>query len=322
MFSLLLLACSDPAPPPAPEPPPALPHVKLAIARPSAANAVAWVGVESGAWERHGLDVTIIQFSSSASAVEALAADTVDYALVGGVAVIKADFEGGDLTLLAGPLNRSVRRLVAGQDITSLEDLRGKRIALGDKGTGEAVAIQTALVAAGLPLDQVSWRYGKGGSLSVVRKDQAEAVSSTAPVDKLPELGLHVVLDLARDGGPYPALQLAARNGTAAGATASPLLAGLTEAMATYRDDRALALRVMDRHMALTDEAAAWSYDHEGPSLYSFPPEPDLAGLQRAIDHYAAHQPRYVGHQAAELVDTTALRALSLATPPAATDAP
>lgn len=310
MLILLLLAagCARPVSSTAPEPEPM--RVKLGLVRATPASALAWVGTESGAYGLEGLEVSVVQLPSSGELLDALAVGTVDFALVGGVGVLKADFDGGDLVVLAGLLNRSTRRLAGSSSLTGVADLAGKRVAVGPKTAVDTLATQLALIDAGVDLDTITWRHGKGGALGGVVKGKADATSTNAPPSRVAEKDLQVLLEYASDAGAFPELQVAARIPTADGPLAAPFLRALVNAAEAYRTDRERALGWLEPHMAATPEALAWSFDHAGPAHYSWPPLPDPVGYQRVLNLLAVSEPRYQDHQAAELFDTRVIDAL------------
>ncbi len=309
MVLLTWLACAEPAPEPV-EPEVTAPPVKLGLARAGAATGIAWVGVESGAFEAHGLDVAVVQLSTQKQLADALDAGLVDFALLGGVALVKKDFEGSDLVVLAGLVDRSTRRLAATLKVSEPTDLLGARVAVGGRTGADTLATQLALSRLGVPQDEVTWVYDKGGSLGSLARRKVQASVTAAPPRRIEDRDLKVLVELSEVPQPFPELVVATRIPTAEGPLVEPMLRGLVAAVELARSDRDRTLAVLGRHTAAAPEDLAWELDTRGPQTFTWPPEPTLVGFQAVIDHLALSAPIYVDHEAAPLLDTRVLDGL------------
>lgn len=117
-------ACGEAAPPPEPV------SLSLAISR-EAMSAIAYVARDHGLFTSNGLDVTLIESSSSQVGLQALLDAEVDAALVADTPIALSALDGKPVRIIATVATATNDlRIVARSDagIQTPEDLRGKRI--------------------------------------------------------------------------------------------------------------------------------------------------------------------------------------------------
>lgn len=102
------------------------------------------------------------EFTAGPPIIEAAAADQIDVAWVGSAPPIFGAAAGADFKVVAAVQERDQKQdsilVPSGSDVTSVEDLRGKSIAVG-KGTSAHGHLLLALEAAGMTLDDVEPQY-------------------------------------------------------------------------------------------------------------------------------------------------------------------
>jgi NitT/TauT family transport system substrate-binding protein len=138
-----------------------------------------------GYWEEEGLDVKIEIVSGSSAAVQQLIAGNVDIAHPSGPATAQGVGAGHCLRQVYSFDHVNVFGLAgdAGQDITSLEDLRGGVVGVSEPGGGEIPLLRAVLTEAGLQED-VDYQFlpiGEGGALTAnaLQQGQAQAYGSS-----------------------------------------------------------------------------------------------------------------------------------------------
>lgn len=161
------------------------------------------------------------QFNAGPVAMEALHAGALDLCFVGPTPAINAHARAGDVVLVSNVANGGTVLVArAGTGIGSVEDLRGKRIAVPQIGNTQDAMLRHLLMAAGIRLKD------HGGDTSVLPVDNPDIVAlfQTGQLDAacVPEpwgarleadLGAHIVLDWDSvwRGGSYPVTVLVAR---------------------------------------------------------------------------------------------------------------
>ena len=124
LYSLLLLLglstlpLSSEAGTPTSKPPPA--RLRIAYAAPIGVMAPVWMAAESGALKAEGLEAELI-FVEARAAIAALIAKEIDALEISAPGIIPAAIAGGDITMIAGLLNKMIFSYHAHKDIKSLE---------------------------------------------------------------------------------------------------------------------------------------------------------------------------------------------------------
>jgi len=93
-----------------------------------------WVAKDAGLFRKHGLDAEIVYFRGGQMATQALVAGDPPIVNIG--TVVQANLQGHDVVLIASSENTYSYSVVARPGITTIEQLRGKR--LGVSGFGSA----------------------------------------------------------------------------------------------------------------------------------------------------------------------------------------
>jgi NitT/TauT family transport system substrate-binding protein len=120
-------------------------RLRIAYSSISAAYTGIWVAHDAGFFAKEGLDNQIIFIGSATQLAQVLVAGDVDIASLGGGPVMAASLSGADLKVIGNNVNKLIFSIHAKPEIKSLEDLRGKRIAVSRFGSSADVAARAAL---------------------------------------------------------------------------------------------------------------------------------------------------------------------------------
>ena len=103
------------------------------------AGALVYVALDQGYFEKNGLNVTIKDYGSGKAACNALIAGKADISTSAGFVFVSNSFDNPDLRILGTVATVEVKELVARKDkeITTTDDLIGKRIGVTKKSGGE-----------------------------------------------------------------------------------------------------------------------------------------------------------------------------------------
>jgi ABC-type nitrate/sulfonate/bicarbonate transport system substrate-binding protein len=118
--------------------------LRVAYAAPIGVMAPLWMAAASGAFRAQGLEVEMVFVEPSAT-IAALIAKEVDAVEQSAPAMIPAVLAGGDVTMIAGLLNRMIFSFHAQKDIQSAAQLRGKIIGTDRLGTAQDYGTRVAL---------------------------------------------------------------------------------------------------------------------------------------------------------------------------------
>jgi ABC-type nitrate/sulfonate/bicarbonate transport system substrate-binding protein len=118
--------------------------LRVAYAAPIGVMAPLWMAAESGAFRAEGLEVEMV-FIEPAATMAALIAKEVDAVEQSAPAMIPAALAGGDVTMIAGLVNKMIFSFHAQKEIKSAAQLRGKIIGTDRVGTAQDYGTRVSL---------------------------------------------------------------------------------------------------------------------------------------------------------------------------------
>jgi NitT/TauT family transport system substrate-binding protein len=326
LLLVLTTACSSataPAAAPAPTSPPPAPAttptaaasadvlpITIGYSAMVASQSLAWIALQTGLFDKHGLEVhEIPYFNSSSQATAALLSGSVDTVITGGIGIMSAVVEGADLKLIAASKNQLAGKIMARPGINSVEDLRGKQVVVGARGSNtEYMAIQV-LRRSGLEVGRdFSFVYA-GGSPEVaaaLSADAAQASAVVAPDDKrAADVGAHELVDVTRMVLKYPATNLAVSGKVLRERPEAlrRLVEALKDAVQVYKSDPDTALRVISGYTKQTPEALRPAYEEER-SIMADQLRVDPESIAAAIEDIAKDKPAIRGKSYEDFVDS------------------
>jgi ABC-type nitrate/sulfonate/bicarbonate transport system substrate-binding protein len=218
--------------------------------------------------------------------------------------------EGADLKLIAASKNQLAGKIMARPGISSVEDLRGKQVVVGARGSNtEYMAIQV-LRRSGLEVGRdYSFVYA-GGSPEVaaaLAADAAQASAVVAPDDKrAADVGAHELVDVTSLALKYPATNLAVSGRTIRDKPEAlrRLVEALRDAVQVYKTDPDTALRVIAGYTKATSvETLRPAYEEER-RIMSDQLRVDPESIAAAIADLATDKPAIRGKTYTDFVDT------------------
>jgi ABC-type nitrate/sulfonate/bicarbonate transport system substrate-binding protein len=264
----------------------------------TASQSLPWIALETGLFAKHGLDIReLVYISSSAQGTAALLSGSVDAAVVGGVGIISAVIEGGDVKLIAGTKNQLAGKIMARPEIVSIEDLRGKRLAASGRGSNtEYMAVQV-MRRSGMEVGRdFSFVYvgGNQETVAALTNDSAQAAASVPPDDRrLATAGAHELVDVTRLDLKYPATALAASGKSIREKPEGlrRLVASFKDAVQVYKNEPDTTLRIISKYTRIDDlEFLRPAYELErGIMADDVRVDPDA--ITAAIEDIAADKP-------------------------------
>jgi NitT/TauT family transport system substrate-binding protein len=243
---------------------------QVTIAYPSATTSetALWAGIEQGFFKKNGLDVTAEQVSAS-PALASLVKGQVQFADIGVAPALQAISQGLAIQIIATDSNMPTWDLVAGSNITSASQLKGKVVATGTQATLSDVVTRLALQKAGLdPGKDVQLELvGQTGSApertaALASGKVAAAVIDDGSLSQLASIHPHILLS-------YKALQSIkfAGGGVEASAdylsshasTATAFLKAYSESIAWARNpaNEAKVLSIDAKYLQATDDPSS-----------------------------------------------------------------
>ena len=158
--------------------------LRTAYVSPIGAMAPVWMAAASSAFQTEGLDVELVYIQSSA-AIAALVAGEVDAVQISAPAIVPVVLAGGNITMIAGLLNKMIFSFHAQKEFKSAEQLRGKMVGADRIGSPNDYGVRTALTKLGLKPESDVQLLRLGGSAiqwSALQSKQIAASALTPPV--------------------------------------------------------------------------------------------------------------------------------------------
>ena len=152
------------------------------------ANQMIWpIAVEAGYFKKYGIDLDLSYINGSSTAVPALINGDIGITTVAGSAVVSAQAGGQDLVMIAGFLNKAVWKVMAGPGITSIDQVRGKTIAVTRIGNADYFAWQTIAARQGWKSDELKFVSANDvpGQITFLKTGNAQVIAVSPPNNAL-----------------------------------------------------------------------------------------------------------------------------------------
>jgi NitT/TauT family transport system substrate-binding protein len=294
---------SAPAPPtPAPTPT-AAPLTKLNVSHPEGGGHLPlFYARDKGIFAAHGLEVTLLPLGGGPPAAAALQADETQIADITGSEIVSSDAQGADLIVIGTLVPVYPYVFEVSQDITSVEALKGKTIAV--RATGDATDVATRVTLRKLGLDPDSdvtilAVQQEGARMAALRSGQI-CCSVAQPQDQLllEPVGFHPLFDLAALGLPNSQGALAVKRSfaTANHDALQRFMDALVEAIGKAKQDRAGALPVLKKQLKLEDDRVVEvTYDYFMGKVVPSVPVPAADQFSESIELLAQNNDKVKG---------------------------
>lgn len=327
----LATACASPTAPPAPAsaPTPAPTSAPTLVARPTAsavavraawvaktANQMIWpLARDAGYFDTYGVGFDLTYLNGSTTAIAALVARDLDSASVAGSAIVGAQAAGQDIVMVAGFLNQAVFRIMANGDFKTIDDVRGKTVAVTRVGQADYFAWQIVIEHQKWGADDVKFVNANdvAGQVGLLQQGQVQAIAVSPPNDVLArQAGAHLLLDTATLNVPeqnvgigVPRAYLQANR-----PTVTSVVKASVEAMARWKKDAAFTKAVIGKYLQTDDpQFIDDGYDAYGP-LWPQAPYPSREGMLKIIDEVATQNPKARELNVDQLIDASVVKEL------------
>jgi NitT/TauT family transport system substrate-binding protein len=270
-----------------------------------------WIAQEAGLFPKYNLDFQLVYISSSPMATAALLGGDVEVALTGGVAVVRAYVQGNrDLAFIAGVKNVMTQSILAGGNIKTPEQLKGKRIGVSRIGGNTHYFTIQALRRFKMEPGKDFTFIQTGGdpeALAALVSGGIDAATLTAPSDGVAiAQGFRYVVFGPELKIPYAATAFVSKRSVM---NKRPQVMGnfvraMAEAAKIIHTDKEFAYKIMGKYLRVTDRKVLDSaYNSEIKALETklvVKPE----SLQAILDEVAAVDARAKSVTPQELIDT------------------
>jgi NitT/TauT family transport system substrate-binding protein len=273
-------------------------RLRIAYSSISAAYTGIWVAQDAGLFAQEGLDSQIIFIGSATQLAQVLVAGDVDIASLGGGPVMAASLSGADLKVIGNNVNKLIFSIHAKPEIKSLEDLRGKRIAVSRFGSSADIAARTALrkykmdPAKDVNLMQLGTMSNMFGAL---KSGAVEASVVSPPTQFMSEkLGFKEIVNITEMDLAYPNPSMAVPGDLIRKKPdlIDRFMRAYVRGMHRAKTNRESTIKTLAKYTTITDTVIlSKAYDFYMDKILERAPYINMQGMQNALDDVARTVP-------------------------------
>jgi len=286
-----------------------LPTVYIGLVSVTPTNTPVLAGVDGGFFKKYGLDVKPLVMSGSSTALSAMLSGEVGFITIAGSGVINAHLGGRDAVMIAGTVNYAPYELIVAKDIKKMEDLKGKKLGIARFGGSADFLARWGLEKNGLKPGKDVVILQTGGNPERLAAVSQGAIQATLLEQsfayRAKKEGLQTLLDYSTSGLDY--------QHSGIGTTKSfveknrdlttRFLKALIESVHRLKADRTFALKVIERHLRVSDpETLKVAYEFNVPHLPDMP-YVSLKGLKFLLDTIGESNPKAAKVKAEDIGD-------------------
>jgi NitT/TauT family transport system substrate-binding protein len=291
--------------------------LKAAFVAISSAMLPAWLGADRGIFEKYGLDVELIYISGLAKISESLVAGEIDFGITPTPSAMGPGLQGADLVAIASWASKNAFSLYTQPSITSVEDLRGKRIATSRRGSLSELWASEVLGRYGMEPERDYAVLPLGGQpeqLAGLQNGAVDAAALAVPTNIIArKAGLRELLGYRENALEFASLGVVtSRHYLSARPDVSErFLKAMGEGVAMMLQDTDASLAVLSERLKVDDREMLEESLKFNRYTTNRDMMPTAEGLQAAMDSLAVNNPAAVGADPTKYVDFTLIRKLN-----------
>src|SRR5882724_157428 len=156
-----------------------LTRLKTSYSALTANMAAYWLAKDAKIFEKHGLSVDVVLIESGVTTVQALTAGETQIAMGGGTVAVSSNLAGSDIVSIASIESRLPYALLAQKEIKTIDQLKGKRLAVSRFGSASDLAARLILQRYGLVPDKDVTILQTGGTSTRLSALSKRSIDST-----------------------------------------------------------------------------------------------------------------------------------------------
>ena len=256
-----------------------------------------WITKEAGLFQKNGLDVNLIFIPGGPTAAASMLAGEVQAVAMAGPAVVSSNLAGTDLVMIAGIVNTFAFQIITVKDITTAEQLKGKRVGVNRFGTAPDIAARFALRRMGLnPAEVTILQLGEQSTrLAAMKAGQLDAAIVLPPITTIAQReGMNVLLDMSELGAEYQITGLASSQSFIMRhrSSALKLMRAFVEGIHFYKTRKKESMAIIAKYMRTDDmEAVGATWDYFANRIVPKKPYPSTQGIKALLELAAKERP-------------------------------
>ena len=293
-----------------------LEKIRIAYSGTGTNNYVTEVAQRSGTFRRNGLDVEVIYIGSGSLLMQALVAGTFLIGMSQGSEAIAAKLAGVDVRIAATIANHFNHVFLTSRAITSIKQLKGKRVAVSRFGSGSHFMTNLVLKEGGLDPDKDVTALQIGNSAARMAAILSGTVDGTIMagdfIPKARKEGFNVLVDLSDLKIEYPFLtfNIPASTIDRNFKTVKAFIKSASEAIKILQTDPAAAKNAIRVALRTDDPETLEFAANRSARLLERRPFPTPAAIQMVLEELGSKEPKAKSGKFEDFVDLRALREL------------
>jgi NitT/TauT family transport system substrate-binding protein len=256
-----------------------------------------WVAKDIGLFSKHSLDVEVIFMRGGALITMGVISGELQLSGIGAESVVAARAEGGDVALLACPLDLDLVYLISRPEIKTPGQLKGKATAVTRLGSTTHFYLRSALKHLGMDADKdmTILQLGAGPEIAIALQNGQIAAAVLSYRDALSFLdrGWPVLVNLTQTGFKYPPSCVASSRAFVRKnpSTVDGFLKAYVEAIHTIKKDINLTKRVYAKYYRESDPVVADKVVRAYAELFKPIPNVPEEGIEVVLRDFASRRP-------------------------------
>lgn len=241
--------------------------IKISFSSITGSQSPLWIAKEQGFFKKHGLDVDLVYIVGGRVVAQAMMSGEIKFGFVDLGNIVRANLAGGGLVLVAVLRDKANFFLVSLKEITDIQQLKGKRVGIGQFGGPPDYMTRMVLEKHGLRPDKdvsiVQMLVGQGGRLAALQAGVIESVVINPPLTLVAKkMGFNLLMDYSEA---LPPVMVSGLTTTRKFIKENPktvenAVKATVDAVNYILSNEEGAMKIIGRYMNLTDQALLKEY--------------------------------------------------------------
>jgi len=291
-----------------------LTRLKTSYSALTANMAAYWLAKDAKIFEKHGLNVDVVLIESGVTTVQALTAGETQIAMGGGTVAVSSNLAGSDIISIASIESRLPYALLAQKEIKSIEQLKGKRLAVSRFGSASDLAARLILQRYGLVPDKDVTILQIGGTSTRLSALSKRSIDSTVLTPEFfnigKKAGFTILADPTQYDIPFPQLEVITTRAflKAQPEVATRYLRAIIEGIYTVKNNPEPSIRVLAKYLKIDDREALEEVYRLYREIYPQVPHVSSAAIQTQLNWMVERDPRAKAVKPEQFVDGSILK--------------
>jgi NitT/TauT family transport system substrate-binding protein len=291
-----------------------LTRLKTSYSALTANMAAYWLAKEAKIFEKHRLDVDVVLIESGVTTVQALTAGETQIAMGGGTVAVSSNLAGSDIVSIASIESRMPYALLAQREIKSIEQLKGKRLAVSRFGSASDLAARLILQRYGLTPDKDVTILQTGGTstrLSALSKRSVDCTVLTPEFFSIgKKAGFTILVDPTQYDIPFPQLEVITSRAhlKAQPEVITRYMRAIVEGIYMVKQNPEPSIRALSKYLKIDDRETLEEVYKLYKEIYPQIPHPSPAAIQTQLTWMAEKDPRAKAAKPEQFIDGTIMR--------------